>query len=51
MVICSLRVLGDAPHRLDPVQKCAERDRSAQGALGAFPAGEFGQCGVDLFVR
>ena len=51
VVILLLGLLADAPHRVDAVEERGELDRSPQGAVGALPAVEVGQCGVYLFVR
>ena len=51
MVILLLGLLTDPPHRVDAVEESGELDRAAQGAVGALPAVEVGQCGVYLFVR
>ncbi len=51
MVILLLGFLGHPAHRVDAVEERGKLDRAAQGAVGALPAVEVGQCGVYLFVR
>jgi hypothetical protein len=51
MVVFFLGPLADAAYRIDTVEESGKLDRSAQGAVGALPAGEVGQCRVYLVVR
>jgi hypothetical protein len=51
MVVLFLGTLGDTADRGDTFEKGGKLDRSAQGAVGALPAGEVGQCGIYLVVR
>ncbi len=50
MMILGFRVLADPTHRVDTGQECRELDGSAQRAVGPLPAGQFGQCGVNLLI-
>lgn len=51
MMVLGFRVFGDPPDGVDSVQKRRELDRPAQCALGALPAVEFRQSGINLFIR
>ena len=51
MMVLFLGAFGHAAHGVDAVEKRGELDRPTQGAVGALPAVEVGQCGVYLFVR
>lgn len=51
VMIFEFRELRYLPHGFDAVQERRELDRPAQGTRRAFPAGQIGQCGVNLIIR
>jgi hypothetical protein len=50
-MVFSLCVFGHPAHHVDTGEEVRKLDRPAQGAVGALPAVEVGQCGVYLFIR
>ena len=50
-MVLGFGVLGHPAHRVDAGEKLRKLDRPAQGALGALPSVEVGQCGVYFFIR
>ncbi len=50
MMVDGFRVLGDAAHRIDAVEKGVERDGAAQRVALACPAGKPGERRVDLVI-
>jgi len=51
VMVFGLRVFGHPAHRVDAGEEARKLDGPAQGAVGALPAVEVGQCGVYLLIR